>query len=307
VESESTSKAEVIVAAPTPFDTSGALDLAGVRENIARWLAAGVDGILVLGSTGEAIHLADDEAEAVVTAARAAVPHDRTLMVGTGRSTTAATIAWTARAARAGADAALVVTPHYYGPEMTLNVLARYYRGVADGSPVPIFLYSVPVFTGISLHPDLVVELSQHPRIAGLKESSGDVAAIFDEVTRSPADFRVYNGSPRTVYPALAVGARGSVLAVASVAPELAVAAHRAFLAGDAVGARSATVRLARLAARLSPFGIGGFKAAMTARGYRGGLPRQPLAFYPASLPEIEAALAEAELAEGPAAIPGGR
>jgi dihydrodipicolinate synthase/N-acetylneuraminate lyase len=304
--SKQASRAEVIVAAPTPFDPSGAIDFDAFQKNVAWWLAAGVDGVLVLGSTGEAVHMDDDEALTVVAVAREVVPRDRTLMVGTGRPGTAATVAWTERVARAGADLALVLTPHYYGPEMTRNVLGRYYRGVADGSPIPVYLYSVPVFTGISLPPSLVAELSQHPRIAGVKDSSADMGALFEEVATSAADFRVFNGSARTVYPALAAGAAGSVLAVAAAAPELAVAAHRAFAAGDLAGAQRAALRLTKLSARLSPFGLGGIKAAMTVRGQRGGQPRQPLAFYPASLPEIEAALAEADLARETAST-GGR
>jgi 4-hydroxy-2-oxoglutarate aldolase len=158
----------IIVAAPTPFLASGAVDFGALRHNIARWLEAGVDGILVLGSTSEAIHLDDIESEEVVATAREVVPRDRLLMVGTGRPTTAATIRFTARAAERKADLALVLTPFYYRAEMTSEALERYFRAVADAAPIPVLLYSVPVFTGITISPALSAALSSHPRIFGI-------------------------------------------------------------------------------------------------------------------------------------------
>lgn len=288
----------IIVAAPTPFLASGAIDFAALRHNIARWLEAGVDGVLVLGSTSEAIHLDDIESEEVVATAREVVPRDRLLMVGAGRPTTAATIRFTARVADRKADLALVLTPFYYRAEMTSEALERYYRAVADAAPIPVLLYSVPVFTGITISPALSAALGNHPRIFGIKDSSGDVATLFERIERSANHFRVLNGSARAVYPALAAGAAGSVLAVASVAPELAVTAHRAYVAGDLDGSRRAAVALARLAARLAPHGIGGLKAAMTLRGYRGGICRQPLAFEFKAMRDVESALSESGLSD---------
>lgn len=288
----------IFVAAPTPFLASGAVDVSALRFNVERWIAAGVDGVLVLGSTGEAIHLDDRESEEVVTAAREVVPLDRLLAVGTGRQTTVGTIRWTGRAAELGADLALVLTPHYYRHEMTAEALGRHFRAVADSARMPIILYSMPGLTGVSIPAELVAELAGHPRVFGLKDSSGDVAGLFDRVERTGEDFRVFNGSAKSVFPALASGASGSILAVASVAPELSVGAHRSFAVGDLTTARRAAVALARLSARLAPHGLGGLKAAMTARGYRGGICRQPLAFDFKAMRHIEAALAEAGLGE---------
>ena len=288
----------VIVAAPTPFQASGAIDFQALRSNVERWIAAGVDGVLVLGSTGEAIHLEERESEEIVAAAREAVPSDRLLVVGTGRPTTAAAIRWTNRAAELGADLALVLTPHYYRHEMTSEALERHFRAVADAARAPVLLYSMPDLTGVSIPADLVGILSRHPRIRGLKDSSGDVAGLFDRIARSEEGFWVLNGSGRAVYPALASGASGSVLAIASVAPELAVEAHRAFESGDDERARRAATTLARLSSLLAPYGLGGLKAAMTVRGYRGGICRQPLTFDFKSMRHVEAALAETGLSE---------
>lgn len=288
----------IIVAAPTPFMASGAIDFAALRHNVARWLEAGVDGVLVLGTTGEAVHLEDLEAEEIIAAAREVVPRDRLLLAGTGRATTAATIRFTARAAERKADLALVLTPHYYRAEMTSEALERHYRAVADAAPLPILLYSMPAATGVTISAGLAATLSAHPRIFGLKDSSGDVAGLFERVQRTSDTFRVLNGSARAVYPALAAGAAGSILAIASVAPEPAVAAHRAYVAGDHEAARRATVVMARLTARLAPLGLGGLKAAMTVRGYRGGICRQPLTFDFKAMRDVEAALADAGLSD---------
>lgn len=286
----------IIVAAPTPFMANGAIDFNALRHNVTRWLEAGVDGILMLGSTGEAVHLDDAESEEVIAAAREVVPRDKLLLAGTGRPTTAATIRFTGRAAERGADLALVLTPHYYRSMMADEVLERHYRAVADAAHLPILLYSMPALTGVTISAALASKLGDHSRIFGLKDSSGDVAGLFERVERTPETFRVLNGSGRAVYPALASGVAGSILAIASVAPETAVTAHRAFVAGDLDASRRASVALARLGARLAPYGIGGLKAAMTVRGYRGGICRQPLTFDFKAMRDVEAALVEAGL-----------
>lgn len=295
---ETTTGGMILVAAPTPFMANGAVDFAALRHNVAKWVAAGVDGVLVLGSTGEAVHLEDGESEEIVAAAREAVPAGTLLLAGTGRATTAATIRFTARAAAAGADLALVLTPHYYKLEMTSDALERYYRAVADAAPLPVLLYSMPAFTGVTIAPSLAGRLSEHPRVFGIKDSSGDAAGIFEHVERSVEHFRVLNGSGRSIYPALAAGASGSILAIAAVAPELAVDAHRSYASGAHDASRRAAAALSRLSARLAPFGLGGLKAAMTVRGYRGGICRPPLAFDFKSMRDVEAALSEAGLAE---------
>ena len=288
----------IIVAATTPFMANGAIDFGALRHNVARWIEAGVDGVLVLGSTGEAIHLDDAESEEIVAAAREAVPTGKLLVAGTGRPTTAATIRFTGRAAARGADLALVLTPFYYRHEMTSEALERFYRAVGDAAPLPVLLYSMPALTGITISAGLAERLSSHPRIFGLKDSSGDVAALFERIERCAEHFRVFNGAARSVYPALAAGASGSILAIACVAPEIAVTAQRAYATGDLDGARRAAVTLARLSARLAPHGLGGLKAAMTVRGYRGGICRPPLVFDFKSMRDVEAALAEAGLGE---------
>ena len=118
----------------TPFK-NGEVDYAGLAHNVGRWMATGLRGLLALGSNGEAALVDDDEAERIVATVREGVPRDRVLLVGTGRQSTRATIAATKRAATAGADAVLVLTPFYFKAQMTQDALADHYRAVADASP----------------------------------------------------------------------------------------------------------------------------------------------------------------------------
>src|SRR5438874_1290270 len=131
----------------TPFSADGALDLAGLRTNLAAWNLIGLKGYLVLGSSGEVVHLDETEKFAELEHARSAIPDNMPMIVGTGMHSTQATILFTRRAAEFGATYALVVTPHYFKSAMTSAVLCDYYRAVADAGPIPIILYNVPQFT----------------------------------------------------------------------------------------------------------------------------------------------------------------
>jgi 4-hydroxy-2-oxoglutarate aldolase len=261
----------------TPF-TDDEIDLAAVKSNLARLMKTGLRGVLALGSNGEAAFVDDDEGERFVAAAREAVPADRILLVGTGRQSTRATISATRRAARAGADAALVVTPSYFKSQMTTEALVQHYRAVADASPVPVLLYNVTVYTGLNLPIDAVARLAEHPNIIGLKDSNGDVAQVAEQVSRTPAGFQVLVGSAPTLHPALLVGAIGGIVAVAGVAPELCVRLHELAMAGRHDEASVIQRRITPLAKSVtSVYGVAGLKAAMTLAGYAGGAPRGPL------------------------------
>jgi dihydrodipicolinate synthase/N-acetylneuraminate lyase len=143
---------------------------------VAKWIQAGVGGVVALGSNGEAPFVDEDEDDRVIAAARAAVPRDKVLIVGTGRESTRATIAASARAAAQGADAVLVRTPSFFKARMTPEVFVRHYTAVADATPVPVLLYNVPAVTGVNLTPDAVGRLARHPNIIGVKETGSDTA-----------------------------------------------------------------------------------------------------------------------------------
>jgi 4-hydroxy-2-oxoglutarate aldolase len=265
----------------TVFDRDDAIDARAISANVAKWIAAGVGGVVALGSNGEAPFVGEDEAEQVIAAARNAVPRDRVLIVGTGRESTRATIAASARAAVAGADAVLVRTPSFFKARMTSDVFVRHYTAVADASRVPVLLYNVPAVTGVSLTSDAVGTLAAHPNIIGIKETGSDTAqlAAFVEAASASSDpFAVIAGSAPTFYPSLCVGATGGILAVSCVLPALCVELHQHFRAGRHEHARNLQRRLTPLAKLVTTgFGVAGLKKAMDLAGFTGGAPRAPL------------------------------
>jgi 4-hydroxy-2-oxoglutarate aldolase len=269
----------------SPFDAGGALDPRALAANVSRYVERGVRGIVALGSNGEAPLLDDAESDAVIGAAREALPADRLLIAGTGRESTRATIDASRRAARLGADAVLVRTPSYFKPRMTPAALVAHYTAVADAAGVPVLLYNYPAVTGITLTPDTVGRLAGHANIIGIKETSTDAAQIaaYVDATRGEA-FTVLAGSAPAFYAALCLGARGAILAAACVVPRACVELLTAFSAGDHDTARDLQRRMIPIAAAVtSVYGVAGLKLAMDIAGYRGGLPRPPLEQAPAA------------------------
>ena len=254
----------------------------------------------MLGSNGEAASLEEEEKLALVRAARPR-SGSRVLLVGTGLESTRATIDLTRKAADAGADAVLVLTPHYYKSRMTVEALRRHFEAVADVAPVPVLLYSVPSFTGLAWPAGLAAALAPHPRVAGMKESSGDIMLLGRIIAEVPPTFAVACGSAPVLYPALCVGAVAGILAVACCAPRPAAALYRAFEDGDHVRARRLQEALAPLAVAVtSTYGVAGLKAAMDLAGRRGGEVRSPLLpAPPAARDELRGLLARAEAAAG--------
>jgi 4-hydroxy-2-oxoglutarate aldolase len=262
----------------TPFVDDEA-DLPAMRANVERWMRTGLRGVLLLGTNGEAPFVRDEEAVRLVGAAREAVPSDRLLLAGTGRQSTRDTIALTRAVAHAGADAVLVLTPSVYRAQLTPAALLLHYRAIADASPVPVLLYNMPQATGVNLTPPIVEELATHPNIAGIKESSGDVAVVADLAARGGGAFPVVVGAAPTLYASLMVGAAGAIVAIANVVPDLCVRLYELAATGRHEEALSLQRALAPLAAAVTTgFGVPGLKAAMAFAGYRSGEPRRPLA-----------------------------
>ena len=282
----------------TPFDGEGEVDPRAIRSNVGRWLESGVRGIVALGSNGEAPLLDERESDTVIAAAREAVPADRLLLAGTGRESTRATIDASRRAAALGANAVLVRTPSYFKPRMTTSALIAHYTAVADAVPVPLLLYNYPAVTGLTLAPEAVGHLAQHPNIIGIKETSTDAAQIaaFVDATRDQS-FAVLAGSAPGFYAGLCLGARGAILAAACVVPRACVALLDAFHRGDHDMARDLQRRMIPIAAAVtSGFGVPGLKLAMDIAGYQGGQPRAPLEPAPARAAEaIRAAFSAIE------------
>ena len=159
----------------TPFYPDGNVYFKKLESNVERYSRTPIAGIVVLGSTGEAIMLSDQERRDVLKTARAAAAPHKVLIAGTGSESAIETLRLTEYAAELGYDAALVRTPHYYKKQMQPASILAFYRTVADRSPLPVLIYNVPPFTGYDMPAELIIELAEHSNIIGIKESSGDI------------------------------------------------------------------------------------------------------------------------------------
>jgi len=177
----------IFSAATTPFYPDGRLYLRKLEHNIDRYSRTPIAGIVVLGSTGEGVMLGDEETREVLRTARESASAEKVLLAGVGRESALETIKLAEFAAAQNYDAALVRTPNYYGPQMRTLEMLTYFRTVADRSPLPVVLYTIPKFTHYDLATELVAELAQHPNVIGLKDSSGNVERLAKivEATRS--------------------------------------------------------------------------------------------------------------------------
>jgi 4-hydroxy-2-oxoglutarate aldolase len=268
----------VFPALTTPFADDGSVSLADLKHNIQRYNATDLAGYVVNGSTGESVLLKQAEVEGILVTVKEAASKEKKLIAGTGAESTAETIERTKRAAEIGYDAALVKTPYYYKPSYKPEVYVAHYRHVADESPIPVLLYSVPQFTGVALESAEVILLAQHSNIIGIKESSGNVQRVAEIIAGTPPAVQVLVGAAPTVYPSQVLGARGAILALASALPEKCVALFELARKGHHEKARELQSVLALASKRiLSEMGIAGLKHVMDQRGYRGGLPRLPL------------------------------
>ena len=262
----------------TPFKADGDIDSAGIVSNIKQWNVSGTTGYVLLGSTGERVNLDEREYFQVIEIARRIVPDAMTFIVGAGQQSTRGTIAEIARAAKAGAEAVLVITPHYYRSAITQESLVNHYRAVADGSPVPLILYSMPDLTGIKIAPETAARLSEHENIVGMKDSSNDVDGFREAVDRVREDFAMLIGNGTVFSETLQAGARGGILAVGCCAPEICLEIYRAVRAGETDRANALQQILTPLARAVTKtYGIGGLKAALELAGYVGGAVRAPL------------------------------
>jgi len=268
----------IFPALTTPYREDGTVALDLFKANLARYNQTGVAGYVVLGSTGESVLLTASESESLLVAALEAAIPGKLPIAGTGAESTAETISRTKRAASLGYKVALVKTPYYYKPAYKPEVYLRHYRAVADASAIPILLYSVPVFTGVSLETPEIVALADHPNIIGMKDSSGVIQRIVEVVGQAPKQFQMLTGAAGVLYPALVSGARGAILALASPLPEKCVELFNLCMRGQHADAQALQPLLAAATKTIvSEASIAGVKYAMDLRGFHGGLPRLPI------------------------------
>lgn len=265
----------IFAALTTPFDDAGELQLDRLAANLERYNGTRLSGYLVLGSSGEAVYLSREEKISVLRQARAKAAPGKLLLAGTAEESLRGTLDMTERAAEMGCSAAVVRTPHYYKKAMTPAALLRFYRDLAEESPLPLVLYNIPPLTGVDLNLETVLALASHPNIIGLKESSGNM----DKLTRLAAaqtKLALLVGGASSVYPSLCAGASGAILALAAAAPEACCELERCFRAGDHAAALAQQRALLAACAAFEPLSIAGLKAAVDAGGYHGGPPRLP-------------------------------
>ena len=268
----------VLLPTTTPFSQDGQIDEAALTTNLDRWAKAGVAGFVLLGSTGERVHINEREYAQLVTLARKEVAVDLAFIVGAGQQSTLGSINEVGVAAQAGADAVLVITPHFYRSAISQEALIDYYSAVADASDVPVLLYSMPALTGIKIEPETIARLSDHSNIIGVKDSSNDMVGFKRTVELCPTDFAVMTGNGTVLFDALKHGATGAILAVGCVVPEVCLEIFGSFWLGEIQRAEALQEKLTPLATAVTTrFGIGGLKVAMELAGYTGGTVRAPL------------------------------
>lgn len=287
----------------TPFDpVTGDVDLVAFRSNLRSWFEHPVSGVLIAGSTGESVFLEDDERRALLEAAEDVVPEEALIIMGTGAESTRQAVRLAREAAEGGADCVLVSPPAYYKSAMTPRVLVDHYKAVADASPVPVLVYQVPLrMSTLDLPTGLVVELSHHDNIVGIKDSRGKLELVGELVEACADDFNVLVGSGALLYGALETGAAGGIVAVGLMATEEAAGIWTKFRAGDSAGAGALQERIAPVHNGIvGGMGVPGIKAALDLLGLHGGDPRAPLRpVDETGVEEIRSLLADAGLLEG--------
>ena len=270
----------VLVPCTTPFDpVTGEVDLVGFRANVRSFLAHPVRGIVVGGSTGEAVLLEEDERMVLLEGACDLVPDDRLVVAGTGAESTRLTIRRCKESAGTGADAVLVQPPAFYRGAMTDAALLEHYRAVAAASPIPVILYQVPLrMSTLDFSTNLVADLAKVANVVGIKDSRGSLELVAELVDRTPDAFQVLVGSGAVLYGSLEVGAVGGILGVANLAPGVAAAIHTAQRAGDSAEAGRMQEAVAPVHTEIvAAMGVPGVKAGLDLLGLRGGDPRLPL------------------------------
>ena len=277
----------------TPFDHKGEIYLSKIEHNVQKWNLTSLAGYVVMGSTGESVHLTPEEKFTVwEQVAKHAAP-EKLLIAGTGVESVRETVMLTNRAAEMGYKAAMVRTPHYY--KNLINSAAGqmlYYRAVADQSKLPLIIYNWPQVTGVDIPVEAVVCLSEHPNIIAIKESSGNLEKVMAMIRTVKHGFQVLVGSAPTLWPSLLMGACGAILAYANAAPYSTIAIWEAYRTREDAAGLDWQNRIGRAAALVTTkYGVAGLKYAMDLNGYYGGPPRLPLSFpTPEAKREIEEA-----------------
>jgi len=252
------------------------IDEQALRCDVDFWIEGGIHGLVTCGSNGEGVYMTREERSRVIQVvldqANGRVP----VIAGTGCPSTSQSIALTKDAYDLGVDAALIVTPFYF--RLSQEAIYRHYELVANAVDLPLIIYNVPKFTGVNLEPWVLERLLQFEVVIGVKDSSANMRQIQELIRVAGDRVSILAGSGNMIYPTLASGGHGAIVAIANVIPELAVKLYDFFKAGNHSKAReiqSAIVVLNDFVTQRH--GIPAVKAALNLRGEGGGYPRKPL------------------------------
>jgi 4-hydroxy-2-oxoglutarate aldolase len=264
----------------TPFRDE-AVYIEKLKENIQKYNAFDLSGYVISGSTAESVYLEDDEVEELVIAAKEVTATGRHIIVGTAKESTKLTLEFSRRMEGLGIDATLIRTPSYFKALMTPEAFKKHFFTIADNVNVPLIIYHIPRFTGVNLSPELLVELSKHENIAGIKDSSGNMAFLDRIIPHLDPNFDYLLGAGSMLFPGITMGACGGVLALSDVATSLCIELYQLSLSKQWEDAKKLQHDLVPLNQALTvEHGIPAIKYALDQIGFYGGpcrLPLQPL------------------------------
>lgn len=259
----------------TPMTPTG-IDYEALGRFLEFQIASGINGIVVMGTTGENATIEPEDQKRVIAYTVEKVNHRIPVIAGTGTNNTEHVLANTRNACQVGADAVLVVTPYYN--KATQNGLIQHFTTVADASTVPMIVYNVPGRTGCNLLPETLAKLAEHPNIVGVKEATGNMAQMVEIMHLCGDKLDVYSGEDALTVPMMAMGAAGTISVLSNVVPKQAVAMSDACLAGDyQTAAKLQCDLLPLIDALFSEVNPIPAKAAVSAMGYGQEVLRLPL------------------------------
>ena len=262
----------------TPFMENGDVDYEKHTVNLKKWNEAKLSGYLVLGSNSEAVYLTEEEKLKLIEITVENAKSDRLIIVGTGMESTRETISLTNKAAKLGAQAALILTPYYYGDKMNDEAQINYFTQVADNVSIPVLIYNVTKFTHVNISANAVKELSKHQNIIGIKDSSGDIPQLVNLKSVITEDFNLMVGTASAWYPAMTLGVKAGIMALANCCPNESAKVQEYYENGEMEVASDLYQRLFHVnKAVTATFGVAGLKYACDLLGYEGGYVRSPL------------------------------
>jgi 4-hydroxy-2-oxoglutarate aldolase len=259
----------------TPFENDEvALDR--LRDNMEKYRETDLAGFFALGTNGESKCMSRDERLRVLDVVVQGKADQQIVLAGSGYESTRQTIDFSKKVAEAGADFVSILTPSYFKKRMTDEALTGYYTDVADAIPVPLFAYNAPGYTGITLSPKVIAEISKHPNIAGMKDTSQGNMSTYLSVCSD--EFDILSGTVSSLFTAMILGAVGGVISPANAFPDPCCELYEKCRSGDIERARELHFMLFKLNRAVSgSFGVAGVKYAMELGGYHGGDPRKPV------------------------------